>query len=69
MDEIISEQDLYNMLTTKLTYYTHDRLEMERFADEQQRVANELSNNDKIFGIEICTCCDGTGYRHIGKGM
>lgn len=65
LNEIISEQDFYNMLTTKLTYYTHDRLEMDRLVDNHQRVANDLSNNDKIFGIETCTCCNGTGYRHI----
>jgi len=68
LSEIISEKDFYNMLSSKLNYYKLDRLDMDRLVDEHQRVANELSNNDKIFGIEECTCCNGTGYRHIDQG-
>ncbi len=68
LSEIISEKDFYDMLSSKLNYYKLDRLEMDRLVDEYQRVANELSNNDKIFGIEECTCCNGTGYKHIDQG-
>jgi len=62
VDEIINIIKTKEEFDNKLSLYDSNLTKILELEETSMYWKNELSNNDKIFGITECTCCDATGY-------
>ncbi len=63
IDELILIESKQSALNNSILSMHKSKTTLQELMDKQIHWQNELSNNDKLFGIEECTCCNATGYR------